>query len=118
MTKNIVVLGAGFGGLRAARQIYKSLKKSALLENYKIRLIDKNNFHTFTPLLYETATTSKQTADNLKLKSLIAYPLSELLRNKKIEFLQGEVEKVDFVKALVQLKNSELKFDYLVLALR
>jgi len=117
MTKNIVILGAGFGGLRAARQIHKHLKRSALLKKYQIFLIDKNDFHSFTPLWYEIATTSREVADNLKLKSLVAYPLPDLLRNKEIKFLKNEVQKIDLPGGSVIFDDSELKFDYLILAL-
>ena len=116
MAKNIVILGAGFGGLRAASQIHRYLKRSALLKKYQIFLVDKNDFHSFTPLWYEIATTSKQTADNLKLQSLVAYPLADLLKNKKIKFLKDEVQKIDLPNGLITLSDSELKFDYLVLA--
>ncbi len=117
MVKNIVVLGAGFGGLRAARQIHKYLKRSALLKKYQIFLVDKNDFHSFAPLWYEIATTSKQTADNLKLKSLVAYSLPDLIKNKEIKFVKDGVQKIDLSRGFILLKNSELKFDYLVLAL-
>ncbi len=116
MKKNIVILGAGFGGLRATKQIYKGLKKFSLLDGYQIFLIDKNDFHSFTPLWYEIATTSKQLADNLKLKSLVAYPLAELLGEMKIEIITDEIQKIDLAQGAISLKNSLLGFDYLILA--
>jgi NADH:ubiquinone reductase (H+-translocating) len=120
--KRIVILGGGFGGLQAALTLSKELKKLPIKNNgYEVILIDKNNYHTFTPLLYEVATTSKETADYLELKSLVAYPFRELLRNKNVRFVKDEVLHIDIEEGAVHLKgrsaSRRLKFDYLVLAL-
>lgn len=118
MKKNIVVLGAGFGGLRAAMQLDKKLKKLQLTEDYQVILVDRNNFHTFPPLLYEIAATSKETADYCEMKSLVTYPLLDLIRNTAIKFVQDEILHIDLPEDSVHLKNSKLlKFDYLILAL-
>ncbi len=74
-TKNIVILGAGFGGLQAALTLSKKLRKHDLREKYSVVLVDKNPFHTFTPLLYEIAATSPETASNLKLQELVSFPI-------------------------------------------
>lgn len=117
MKKNIVILGAGFGGLRATRQIHKFLRNSSFLENYRIFLIEKNDFHSFAPLWHEIATTSEITADNSELKSLVAYPLSELFAGKKIEIITDEIQKIDVERGTISLKKSFLSFDYLILAI-
>ena len=53
--KNVVILGAGFGGLRAAMDISAGLKRLNLLEKYSVTLIDRNDCHIFIPLLYKVA---------------------------------------------------------------
>ena len=55
--KQIAILGAGFGGPRTALLIGKGLIKHRLTNTYEVVLIDKNDRHTYTPLLYEIATT-------------------------------------------------------------
>ncbi|MBI5732356.1 NAD(P)/FAD-dependent oxidoreductase [Candidatus Jorgensenbacteria bacterium] len=116
MSKNIVILGAGFGGLRAAIVLSKELKRLSLLDKYEITLVDRYNYHTFTPLLYEIATTSKQIADYLHLKSLVTYPLKEIL-DPHVNCITDEVLHLDLLDNLVHLKNSKIKFDYLIIAL-
>ncbi|MEK7464194.1 MAG: FAD-dependent oxidoreductase [Patescibacteria group bacterium] len=114
--KNIVVLGGGFGGLGVVLKLAKEIKKLGLKE-YKITLIDRYDHHTFTPLLYEIATTSKETADYSELKSLVSYPFSEILAGHDITILKEEVLHIDVSDMKVHLKNNKLPFDYLVLAL-
>lgn len=115
--KRIVILGGGFGGFQAALTLSKEVKKLPLGSDCEIILVDKNNYHTFTPLLYEVATTSKETADYLELKSLVAYPFDELLKGKDIKFINDEVLHVDVEEGAVHLKLQKLKFNYLILAL-
>lgn len=115
--KKIVVLGGGLGGLQTVLHLSKLIKKFDLREKYRLILADKYSHHTFTPLLYEIAATSKQTADYLHLKSLLAYPFTELLADKGAEFIQDEVLDIDFKDRAVQFRKSRLGFDYLVLAL-
>ncbi|MGL4882261.1 MAG: NAD(P)/FAD-dependent oxidoreductase, partial [Waterburya sp.] len=98
----IVVVGAGFAGLRTIRQ----------LANIKaeIILIDRNNYHTFIPLLY-------QVAAGFITPEAIAYPLRKYLRTfKNTRFIQAEVQKLDFAAKVVQTNLIDITYDYLVLA--
>ncbi|MFA6407843.1 MAG: FAD-dependent oxidoreductase [Candidatus Paceibacterota bacterium] len=115
--RNIVILGAGFGGLHASLQLEKQLKKLKLSEHYTVTLIDKNSYHTFTPLLYEIACTSRTTADDGTLQKLIAFPITELVKNTSITFLQGEVRQMNFIDKTIDLQSEQIAFDYLILAL-
>lgn len=119
--KNIVIVGAGFGGLRTAMLLGKRIKRKRLTDRYKIVLIDKNGYHIYTPLLYEAATMAKETANYPEIKSLIAYPVSDLIKGLPIQFIQNEVTGIDLIKGFVycqsfEITHEELKFDYLVLA--
>src|SRR3989344_3424517 len=114
--KNIVILGAGFGGLRAAIVLGKNNKKLRK-KGYQITLIDKNRYHTYTPLLYEISTTSKETANYLDLKSVTTYPIEGVLLGFSIEFIQAEISNIDLINKKIQLENKDIECEYLILAL-
>ena len=98
----IVIVGAGFGGFQAAQ----SLAGAAA----DVLLIDRHNYHTFMPLLYQVATAQIE-------PSLIAYPVRTKLRGMNhVKFLQAEVKRVDFDHKLVDLGDSFIAYDYLVIA--
>lgn len=117
MSKNIVILGAGFAGLRCAQDLSRKLKNSS----YKIILIDKNDFHLFRADLYEVATAysgkvNKQFWDDLK--HAVGTPIKKIIDSKRIKFLQTEVLNIDKIKNEVLLANSQkIRFEYLVVAL-
>ncbi len=116
--KNIVVLGAGFGGLRAATLIAKKLRALHLIERYAVMLIDRNDHHTYTPLLYEVATTSKTTAGVGELHDIASQGLLLLTKSLPITFIQGEIEQIDLMEGDVHLRGGrEIKSDYVILAL-
>lgn len=114
-TKHIAVLGAGFGGLRAAKQLAKGLPKNS---GYEVVLIDRNDHHTYTPLLYEVATTSKETADNAELHKLAAYSIPELIKNLPIRFIKDEVKDVDAASGKIFFVSGKIiNAKHLVIAL-
>jgi NADH dehydrogenase len=116
--KNVVVLGAGFGGLRAAKLIAKKLRRLRLLDRYEVFLIDRSEHHTYTPLLYEVATTSKETANACKLHSVATYPVKTLLGRLPVTFLQKELTALDLVEGDLHFADGEkVVFDHLVIAL-
>lgn len=99
---HIVIIGAGFGGLEAAR----SLKHA----NVRITLVDKNNHHLFQPLLYQVATASLSPAD-------ISAPIRWILRKQRnLTVILGEVLEIDPESQLLRFHDQELSFDYLILA--
>ncbi len=116
--KNIVVLGAGFGGLRTARLLAKYIRHYDLTDHYEVILINRNDQHTYTPLLYEVATTSKETADACKLSDVTIYPISLLIGSRPITFLEKEVIEINVPRQQLLFKDGEkLSFRYLVLAM-
>lgn len=117
MIKNIVILGGGFGGLQSALKTSKKIKELGLNKKYKVILIDRHEYHTFTPLLYEIATTSKETAEYQELKDLVTHNFKDLFKKKKIEIINQKVKHVDIKNKRVQLKDNKIDFDYLILAL-
>jgi len=99
----IVIAGAGFGGLWAL----KTLAKAPVT----ITLIDKNNYHTFLPLLYQVAA-AEIGADE------IAYPLRNLLRKiPDARFVMANITDIDWEHKMVLTSRAPIAFDYLILAL-
>ncbi len=98
----VVILGAGFGGLTAAR---------ALDRIADVTLIDRHNFQTFLPLLYQVSTAGLA-ADH------IAHPVRGALRKTNVKFRMGSPISVDHKNQRVRLDSSEeISFDYLIVAL-
>ena len=99
---HVVIIGAGFGGLTCAQ----ALKRARV----KITIIDRANHHLFQPLLYQVAMAGLSPAD-------IAQPIRSILHNQKnVKVLLDEATDVDFNNQTVELRDSKLKYDYLVLA--
>lgn len=116
--KNVVILGAGFGGLRAATVVAKGLRRRRLLGRWNVVLVDRNDHHTYTPLLYEVATTSKETADICRLHEVAAYPLKPLLARLPVELVRGEAKPLDPASGEVLLEDGrKIPCEYLVIAL-
>ena len=98
----VVILGGGFGGLAAARALYKSAE---------VTVVDRHNFQTFLPLLYQVSTAGLA-ADH------VAYPIRGALRKKNIKFRMGSPISIDHKNKEIKLDSSEvLKFDHLIVAL-
>jgi NADH:quinone reductase (non-electrogenic) len=98
----IVIVGAGFGGLNAARALARL--------PVQVTLVDRRNYHTFQPLLYQVATAALSPAD-------IAAPIREILaRRKNVEVMLGEVESFDLANRKVFLHGFQLDYDYLLVA--
>ena len=100
---NVAVLGAGFGGLWAAR----TLAKGAV----DVTLIDKHNYHTFFPLLYQVGAAELEPED-------IAQPLRKIFwQRPNVHFHLGEVQHIDLDTHVVTIPGHELRYDYLVIGL-
>jgi NADH dehydrogenase len=98
----VLIVGCGFGGLFAAR----ALARAAV----EVLVIDRNNYHLFQPLLYQVASAALGPAD-------IAQPIRTILRTQSNAFvMMGEVTGIDLARARVDVGESHLSFDYLILA--
>jgi NADH dehydrogenase len=98
----VAIIGAGFGGLTAA----------CTLAKYPVRitLIDRQNFHTFQPLLYQVATAGLSPGE-------IAAPIRWIMRNhRNVEVLMSEVQAFDLSRRVVKLEDTEVGYDYLIVA--
>jgi len=100
--RKIVIIGGGFGGLSAARNLKDT--------DARVTLIDRKNYHLFQPLLYQVATGSLSAGD-------IASPLRAVLnKQKNTEVLLGEVIDIDPDRRKVILKDGEIDYDDLIIA--
>ena len=99
----VVVVGAGFGGLSVARTLAHA--------PVEVTVVDSNNFHTFQPLLYQVATSGLNPAD-------VAYPVRGIFqRQANVRFRRATVTDVDWDAGTVHLGRGEpLAFDHLVVA--
>ena len=101
-TPRVVIVGAGFGGLNAAQALAKA--------PVQITVIDRKNFHTFQPLLYQVATAGLSPGE-------IAAPIRSILRShKNIEVLMAEVTGFDLDRRIVETSDADISYDYLIVA--
>jgi NADH:quinone reductase (non-electrogenic) len=99
---HVVIIGGGFGGLRAARDLRRA--------PVRVTLIDRRNHHLFQPLLYEVATANLNPSD-------IATPLRKILRRQRnCTVLLGDVMAIDPDARLVILADETIPYDYLIVA--
>ena len=98
----VVILGAGFGGLTAARDLAKYAE---------VTLVDRHNFQTFLPLLYQVSTAGLA-ADH------VAYPVRGAIRDTGIKFRMGSPISINHRENSVKLDSSEvLEYDHLIIAM-
>ena len=99
---HVVIVGAGFGGLEAAKKL--------ACEDVRVTVIDRTNYYLFQPLLYQVATAALSPAD-------IAAPIRAILSKcENMEVILAEVQGVDVYAKKVRMADGELAYDYLILA--
>ncbi len=98
----IVIVGGGFGGIELAKRLKN--------KEVEVLMLDRHNYHTFQPLLYQVATGGLE-ADS------IAFPLRKIFKNQKnFTFRVTDVESVDSERRVVNTSIGEISYDYLVIA--
>ena len=98
----VVIIGAGFGGLEAAKKLAG--------KGVRVTMVDRTNYHLFQPLLYQVATAALSPAD-------IAAPVRAILsKSKNMEVILAEVESIDVNAKKVRMVDEELDYDYLIVA--
>jgi NADH dehydrogenase len=98
----VIIVGAGFGGLEAAKKL--------ACKNVHVTVIDRTNYYLFQPLLYQVATAALSPAD-------IAAPIRAVLSKcSNVEVILAEVEAVDVEAKKVKTVDREIDYDYLILA--
>jgi NADH dehydrogenase len=104
MAKRIVVVGGGFAGLHLVRRLERIVKPGEV----ELTLLDRHNYHLFTPLLYQVATGELP-------PHAVAYPLRLPIAHAKQRFVQTEVEGVDLEHHAVHTADGDFAYDHLVL---
>lgn len=101
-TPHVVIVGAGFGGLSAARRLATT--------PVQVTLIDRHNYHLFQPLLYQVATAGLSPAQ-------VAAPIRQVLRRcRNVRVLMEEVQAIDLQARQAATASRDIEYDYLVLA--
>ena len=99
---HVVIVGAGFGGIKLAKTLGK--------ENVDITLVDRHNFKLFAPLLYQVSTA-------VLSEDEIAYPVRSFFRDTpNVEFFMAKAQGVDQARRVLLTNHGEIPYDYLVLA--
>lgn len=99
----VVIIGAGFGGLKLAMQLIK--------KKFQVILLDKNNFHQFQPLFYQVATAGLE-------PSAISFPLRKVFHNvENVTFRMAQVDSFDPKMKRVYTNMGYVDYKYLVLAM-
>jgi NADH dehydrogenase len=101
--KRVVIVGAGFGGLKLARYLTN--------KPFQVVLIDKNNYHSFQPLFYQVATAGIE-------PSAISFPLRKIFQGcRNIHVRMAKVRRILPDKNEIETSIGNLRYDYLVLAM-
>lgn len=98
----VVIVGGGFAGLALAKKLRK--------QQFQVVMLDRNNYHTFQPLLYQVATGGLE-------PDSIAYPIRKIFQgNPKLSFRMAEVERIDPEQKKVETNIGDISYDHLVVA--
>lgn len=104
MARRIVVVGGGFAGLHLVRRLERILGPGEV----ELTLLDRHNYHLFTPLLYQVATGELP-------PHAVAYPLRKPIAHARQRFVETEVESIDLERRMVHARDGEFPYDHLVL---
>lgn len=98
----VVIVGAGFGGVKAAQSLAHSPAE--------VLLLDRNNYHAFSPLFHQVAAAELEPEQ-------IAYPVRGLLRKlPNLQFVMAEVKQVNLTEQVVETDQSLISYDFLILS--
>ena len=102
-TPRVVIVGAGFAGLKLARKLDR--------DEFQVILLDRYNYHQFQPLLYQVATAGLE-------PSAISFPLRKIFQKQKhIHFRIAEVKKVRTKDKILETDIGTIRYDYLIIAI-
>src|SRR5215472_763246 len=100
--QHVVIVGAGFGGLQAAKTL-----SSVPVD---VTIIDRQNYHCFQPLLYQVATAALSPAD-------VAWPIRHILRRQaNATVFMAEVTGIDTAAQMIQTSSGSFHYDFLIVA--
>src|SRR5688500_10570371 len=101
--KKIVIVGGGFGGINLVKRLAND-------DRFEVTLVDRNNFHSFTPLLYQVGMAFIEPSN-------ISYPFRRLFQEKdNLRFFLGSLIKVRDEEKVTETDQGVIEYDYLVIA--
>ncbi len=112
--KNIVILGGGFAGIRAALDLNNYLHDDT---EYEIILVDRRDYQTYYSALYEAATTEHGAVEAKKVKRTVTIPFAEIFEKTKVKAFKGYIERIDLLNGKVVTDSRIIPYDYLVIAM-
>lgn len=105
MSNNIIILGAGYGGVAAGQTLHKKLKKHP---DSTITLIDKNPYHTLLTELHEVA-------GNRIEEDAIKVDLEKIFSSTRVNLIQDEINDIDFENQILNSNDHQYSYDYLII---
>lgn len=106
MPKRVVIVGAGYAGIKAALTLNKHKTK----EDIEVVIIDKNHYHTLLTEIHEVA-------GNRVSEDAVRIPLNEIFKFTKVKVINDEITNFEFEKNKVSSENHEYEYDYLIMAM-
>jgi NADH dehydrogenase len=105
LSNNIIVLGAGYGGVTAAQTLHKKLKKHP---DSTITLIDRNSYHTLLTELHEVA--GKRIEEDA-----LEIDLERIFSSTRVNIVQDEINDIDFENQILSSDDHQYSYDYLIM---
>lgn len=112
--KNIIVLGGGFAGIRAALDLAEYFKHKP---EYQVIVIDRKDYQTYYSALYEAATAESGMVEAKNIKRSVTIPFDLVFKRSKVKVHKAYIENIDMENGLVTTDSRVLHYDYLVVAM-
>ena len=105
MSQNIVILGAGYGGVAAGKKLHKIFKKN---DDITITLIDKNPYHTLLTEIHEVA------GDRIE-EDAVKVDLDKIFSHTKVNLIKDDIDDIDLDSKVLKSKEHQYDYDYLIM---
>jgi len=112
--KQIVILGGGFAGIRAALDLNNYLHDD---DQFEIVLVDRRDYQTFYSALYEAATTEHWQIEARSVKRTVTIPLIDVFKNTRVKVFKAFIERIDLQDGKVVTDSRIIAFDYLIISM-
>ncbi|HBP38936.1 MAG TPA: pyridine nucleotide-disulfide oxidoreductase [Clostridiales bacterium] len=109
MSKNVVIVGAGYAGILTAKKLARKIRKARLQDEIKITIIDRNPFHTMLTELHEVAGGRVD-------ESSIKIGLDKVFAGREVDVRMDTVREIDFARQVVRGSAADYDYDYVVIA--
>jgi NADH dehydrogenase len=112
--KNILILGGGFAGVRAALDLASLFGGN---DDFEIILVDRKDYHLYTPALYEAATAQHGLVEAKQVKRAMTIPFSSIFAGQKVKVFKAYIDKINLESGLVVTDSRIINFSYLLIAM-